>query len=190
MSRSPTETKSRILLSARNLFSNHGFTATSLDDILDATGITKGAFYHYFRSKDHLCQHVLESVIAEYQELLETVDRHRPPAEQLKQWLTIVMEKNQSGRWVNCRLITRLSVQIQQLGPELQDRLMNFWRWYEGLYENWLAQCGQSDEQAKLSADILLSVLFGSIWLEKNLGGSFSCPAIIDHQLQLILNRG
>jgi AcrR family transcriptional regulator len=189
MSRGPTETKSRILLSARSLFSNHGFTATSLDDILDATGITKGAFYHYFRSKDHLCQSVLESVIAEYQSLLETIDKHRPPAEQLKQWLTMLAEKNQSGQWVHCRLITRLSVQIQQLGPELQERLTQFWRWYEGLYVNWLTQCGQSKEQAKLSADILLSALFGVIWLEKNLGTGLSFSEVINHQLRLVLNR-
>jgi AcrR family transcriptional regulator len=187
MSRGPTETKSQILLSARSLFSSHGFTATSLDDILDATGITKGAFYHYFHSKEDLCQQVLQNVVTEYQELVETIDKHRPAAEQLKQWIAILIGKNKSGQWGNCRLITRLSVQIQQLGPELQSRLMDFWRWYEGLYENWLTGCGFSAEQAKLSAQTLLSTIFGAIWLEKSSPGSLSSMDIVENQLRLIL---
>jgi len=187
MSRGPTETKSRILLSARSLFSSYGFTATSLDDILNAAGITKGAFYHYFHSKEHLCQQVLQDVVAEYQKLVETVDKRRPAAEQLKQWLAILMEKNQSGRWPNCRLITRLSVQMQQLGSELQNRLIDFWRWYEGVYESWLAQCGLNAEQAKLSARTLVGTIFGAIWLEKSLPSEYSAIDVIEHQLRLIL---
>jgi AcrR family transcriptional regulator len=190
MSRVPTETKSRILLSARSLFSNYGFTATSLDDILDATGITKGAFYHYFRSKDHLCQQILQDVIAEYQSLFETVDKQRPASEQLQQWLMMLMEKNLSGRWLNCRLITRLSVQMQQIGPQLQNQLIDFWRWYEGIFENWLAQCNLSSQQAKLSAQALVSVIFGTISLEKSFPGQYSIADIIQHQLQLILHNG
>lgn len=187
MSRGPTETKSRILLSARSLLSNYGFTATSLDDILDATGITKGAFYHYFRSKEHLCQQVLQDVVAEYRTLFETVNKELAPAEQLQQWLEMLMEKNQSGRWLNCRFITRLSVQMQQIGPQLQDQLIDFWRWYEGIYETWLSQCNMDTQQAKLSARSLIGVLFGTIWLEKSLSGEYSLADMVQHQLQLIL---
>lgn len=188
MSRGPTETKSRILLSARNLFSNYGFTATSLDDILDATGITKGAFYHYFNSKEHLCQQIVQEVIAEYQELYETVDKQQPAIQQLQQWLTMLMERNQSGRWLNCRFITSLSVQMQQIGSPLQDQLADFWQWYEGIYENWLTQCNLSNPQAKLSARTIVSVIFGTLWLEKSYTGPYSMTDIVQHQLQLILH--
>jgi AcrR family transcriptional regulator len=188
MSRSPTETKSRILLSARSLFSNYGFTATSLDDILDATGITKGAFYHYFHSKNDLCQQVIQEVIAEYLALFETIDKQRPAPEQLQQWLVTLMEKNLSGRWLNCRLITRLSVQTQHIEPSLQNQLVDFWRWYEGIYENWLLQCSLSSQEAKLSARALVSTIFGIIWLEKSFPGQYSIADIVQHQIQLILH--
>jgi AcrR family transcriptional regulator len=187
MSRHPTETKTRILHSARGLFSNHGFTATSLDDILGATGITKGAFYHYFRSKDHLCEVMLEEVVAEYKTLLMTIDKQAPAIEQLKQWLSILMEKNTSGQWVNCRLISRLSVQIQQLGPDLQTRLTDFWRWYEGLYINWFTQSGLNSAQAALSARTLIGVIFGTIWLDKCAPSTLSMPDVVDYLLGLVL---
>lgn len=189
MSRGPTETKSQILLSARSLFSNFGFTATSLDDILDATGITKGAFYHYFNSKEDLCQQVMQDVIAEYQALYETVDKQSPAAQQLQQWLIMLMERNVSGRWLNCRFMTQLSVQTQQIGPQLQNQLIDFWQWYEGVFENWLTQCRLSSQQAKLSAHALVSVLFGTLWLEKSYPGPYSITDIVQHQLQLILHR-
>ena len=48
MARKATNTKSRILQVARTLYSTHGCDNTTLDDIITATGITKGAFYHYF----------------------------------------------------------------------------------------------------------------------------------------------
>jgi AcrR family transcriptional regulator len=188
MSRVPTETKTRILLSARSLFSNYGFTATSLEDILDATGITKGAFYHYFDSKEHLCQQIMQDVVAEYQELYETIDTQPPAIQQLQEWLTLLMERNQSGRWLNCRFVTRLSVQIQQIGPALQNQITDFWRWYEGIYQTWLAQCGLSDQEAKLSARTLVSVILGTIWLEKSYTDPYSITDIVQHQLQLILH--
>jgi AcrR family transcriptional regulator len=189
MPRNPTETKFNILHSARSLFSNYGFTAASLDDILGASGVTKGGFYHYFRGKDHLCEILLDEIIEEYKTLEKTVDVSQPAEAQLKQWLALLIEKNSSGQWVNCRFITRLSVQIQQLGPELQNRLLHFWQWYEGLYEHWLAGCGLPAEEAKLSARTLMSAMFGVLWLDKCAPTPLSPADIISNQLRLILDR-
>jgi AcrR family transcriptional regulator len=48
------ETRSRILGSAIKLFSARGFNAASVDDICKDAGISKGAFYHHFESKQAL----------------------------------------------------------------------------------------------------------------------------------------
>src|SRR3970040_3150234 len=48
------ETRSRILESAVKLFSNRGYNAASVDDICKDAGISKGAFYHHFKSKQAL----------------------------------------------------------------------------------------------------------------------------------------
>lgn len=45
------ETRERILAAGEQLVLAQGFTATSVGDILKATGLTKGAFFHHFRSK-------------------------------------------------------------------------------------------------------------------------------------------
>jgi TetR/AcrR family transcriptional regulator, transcriptional repressor for nem operon len=49
-----TETKKKIVDSARRLFNRHGFEQVSLDDIMLGAGLTRGGFYSYFRSKSDL----------------------------------------------------------------------------------------------------------------------------------------
>ncbi|MFT4189028.1 MAG: TetR/AcrR family transcriptional regulator [Aeromicrobium sp.] len=44
-------TKKALVQSARRLFADHGYAGTSLDEIVAASRVTKGAFYHHFRSK-------------------------------------------------------------------------------------------------------------------------------------------
>jgi TetR/AcrR family transcriptional repressor of nem operon len=49
-----TETRSRILDSARRLFNRNGLTAISIDDVMAGAGLTRGGFYSYFNSKEEL----------------------------------------------------------------------------------------------------------------------------------------
>ena len=48
------ETRARIMDSAIKLFSNRGYNKASVDDICEEAGISKGAFYHHFESKQAL----------------------------------------------------------------------------------------------------------------------------------------
>ncbi|MDP1545077.1 MAG: TetR/AcrR family transcriptional regulator [Anaerolineales bacterium] len=48
------ETRAKILESAIKLFSARGYNAASVDDICRDAGISKGAFYHHFESKQAL----------------------------------------------------------------------------------------------------------------------------------------
>lgn len=48
------ETRTRITEAAIKLFSTRGFNTASVDDICEEAGISKGAFYHHFESKQAL----------------------------------------------------------------------------------------------------------------------------------------
>lgn len=56
----PTDTRSRLIETAGDLFYRQGFQAVGLDQVLDRVGITKTAFYKHFESKDDLIVAVLE----------------------------------------------------------------------------------------------------------------------------------
>ncbi|RSX54089.1 AcrR family transcriptional regulator [Bifidobacterium goeldii] len=48
----PKETERRILDSARRLFTEKGYEKTSIQDILNDLGLSKGGLYHHFKSKE------------------------------------------------------------------------------------------------------------------------------------------
>ena len=49
-----------LLSKATELFRMKGFQATSIDDICASAKVTKGAFFHYFKSKEELAKACLE----------------------------------------------------------------------------------------------------------------------------------
>ncbi len=55
------ETRNTILEAALGLFSQHGYDATSVDQICQGAGISKGAFYHHFSSKQDLFLALMET---------------------------------------------------------------------------------------------------------------------------------
>ena len=53
-------TTAQLLDAARGLFAADGYNATSLEDVVAAAGVTKGALYHHFSSKRDLFRGVFE----------------------------------------------------------------------------------------------------------------------------------
>lgn len=64
------KTRTRILRSAVRLFVARGYQGTTIDQVMDACGLTRGAFYAHFRSKAHL-----------YEEAMRMAPEHRSPAD-------------------------------------------------------------------------------------------------------------
>ena len=56
------QTRQRIIEEAANLFVRKGFHGTSIADLAQAVGLTKGALYHHFESKDALFHAVVKMV--------------------------------------------------------------------------------------------------------------------------------
>ncbi len=55
-------TRSKLISTGRTLFAEKGFAATSTEDILSASAVSRGAMYHHFSSKTELFQAVFEAV--------------------------------------------------------------------------------------------------------------------------------
>lgn len=62
--RDPEKTRERILDAAQALILDHGFGATTVEAVVGRAGITKGAFFHHFRSKADLARALIERFAA------------------------------------------------------------------------------------------------------------------------------
>lgn len=65
-------TRQELLDSGRALFSDVGYAAARTEEIVARTGLTRGALYHHFGSKEGLFRAVLEQV---HLEVAEEIDR-------------------------------------------------------------------------------------------------------------------
>lgn len=54
------DSREHILRTAFSLFTSKGYKAVTMQDLENSTKLTKGAFYHYFKSKEDLFQAVIE----------------------------------------------------------------------------------------------------------------------------------
>ena len=67
------ETRAALLSTARRVFSEHGYAATSMDDLTAQAGLTRGALYHHFGDKQGLLAAVVEQIDAETDVRLQAI---------------------------------------------------------------------------------------------------------------------
>ncbi|MGG5314614.1 TetR/AcrR family transcriptional regulator [Enterococcus sp. AZ072] len=94
-------TINEILSHAANLFLEKGFSNTSMNDIATAAGISKGAIYHHFKSKEEIVEAVTTQQEVTIREIME---RWLLEAETLngKEKLQFILEKNIDSQEVHC----------------------------------------------------------------------------------------
>jgi AcrR family transcriptional regulator len=82
------ETRERLLESATALFAGQGITGTSVEEIAEAAGYTRGAFYSNFRDKDELVLALIDRHIEHNVELFTTLAERDATGASLLQHLT------------------------------------------------------------------------------------------------------
>lgn len=81
-----TAKRKEILLAAQRLLMTKGYMQMTIQDVLDSLHISKGAFYHYFRSKSSLLEALVEHMQEEAKQILEPIiqDPALPALEKLQ----------------------------------------------------------------------------------------------------------
>ncbi|WP_296721965.1 TetR/AcrR family transcriptional regulator [Erythrobacter sp.] len=90
-------TRARLLEAFRRSILSRGLEATTTQRVLDETGLSKGALYHHFQSKDEIIEalYTRESKVA-IERAFDQRAEGKPPLEQLKNgcmaWLDVVKD--------------------------------------------------------------------------------------------------
>ena len=72
--KSSRNTKGKIVNAAWKLFYEQGYDDTTIEEIIDESGTSKGSFYHYFEGKDALLSSLSYLFDEKYDELKEQLD--------------------------------------------------------------------------------------------------------------------
>jgi AcrR family transcriptional regulator len=65
--------REKILQAARSCFARQGFAGTSVKDIQEACGFSRGNLYHYFKTKEEIVQIITEQNLGRFYERIETI---------------------------------------------------------------------------------------------------------------------
>lgn len=85
-------TKERILTEATRLVHRKGFEATSISNLMEATGLKKGCLYFHFSGKEELSFAILEKAKAEFLASFDSSLTGKAPADRLDYFLKDALE--------------------------------------------------------------------------------------------------
>lgn len=76
------ETQEKIINAATRLFGDKGYSSTSIKDICEEAGISKGGLFYYFDSKEAIL-YVIHDIFIDYEirEALKIIDQEKSPRE-------------------------------------------------------------------------------------------------------------
>jgi TetR/AcrR family transcriptional repressor of nem operon len=130
------QTREHILQAADQLFYERGFENTSFANIADAVGISRGNFYHHFKSKDEILEAVIALRTERTQAMLDQWEAEGgTPEERIKCFIRILIANRTKIMRHGCPVGT-LSGELAKLDHALQPQANSLFT----LFRDWLAR--------------------------------------------------
>ncbi len=116
---STTDTRSKILSTARNLFYQNGFQAVGIDTIIKESGIAKMTLYNHFHSKSELIVAYLNSANEEFWDwFLKSTSRSSDPSKKIILFFESLEKLSQSPKCLGCPFLLASSEFPDRNSPE------------------------------------------------------------------------
>ncbi len=188
-------TREKILDAAQELILERGYVGMTVEHVLDRVGITKGAFFHHFKTKDDLAKALLRRFADKdariYSETRERAEKlSDDPLQQMLIFIRLFEEMFESLRepYPGC-LFASYIYELQQFDDETRGLIEeSFRKWRELLKEKFEAIARKYPPRAKIEAaslaDAFTVVLEGAFIT----GKAMNEPAVISDQLRHFRN--
>jgi TetR/AcrR family transcriptional repressor of nem operon len=188
-------TRERILDAAQNLILDRGYVGMTVDHVLEEVGITKGAFFHHFKTKDDLAKALLRrfaekdaQIYAETRERAEKLSDD--PLEQVLIFVRLFEEmfEGLTEPYPGC-LFASYVYELQQFDEETRTLIRDsFRKWRELLKEKFEVIARKYPPRVEVDAaslaDVFTVVLEGAFISSKALDE----PQVIGEQLRHFRN--
>ena len=110
----------QMLDQAMQVFWQRGYEATSLQDLLAATGLSKSSLYQTYPSKRALFEAALRQYCSQRRrELRERLQAAASPREFLRAWLLCALEEERAGEPPRGCMLANVASEFSQADPEI-----------------------------------------------------------------------
>jgi len=149
--------RQRIVDAADHLFYSRGYNQTSFSDISDETGIPRGNFYYYFKTKEDILAAVVDARLAEFKDMLKSCEQSTPePLQRLHTLAQFPLQHEAQVLQYGCPIGSLSSELVKEQDTEIsQARLTAVF----DLLKSWIAaqlnNLGQETRSDDIAKDML-----------------------------------
>jgi TetR/AcrR family transcriptional repressor of nem operon len=165
-------TQKKIIATAERLILRRGYDGTSLNDVVSAAGVSKGAFFHYFPSKQAVSRNVLEKYAKE--QIFAPLEKNMSRAPSVKQglldWLQETYNAYAQWKFSGGCLLGNFALELSDKDEEMREQLKAiFLQWENQLagYLKPLASEGKMKMEPRQFARLLISAYQGATMTAK-----------------------
>lgn len=128
-------TRDRLIQAAMDVFAARGYHGVTVDDIAAASGTSKGAFYHYFPSKQAIFLSLLDRLVDMVERGVEqAIEQEEGALAKVEAALRVVLEVASARR----DLARILLIEAAALGPEFEQGRLGIHRRFAALIQRHL----------------------------------------------------
>ena len=144
-----SKTKDHIIDVASRLMHLRGYNYTSVNDVLKESGVGKGNFYYYFRSKEELGYAIIESNLRRFSDhvLERAFGNHKDALTQVDDFLDMILELQ---RQRNCAG----GCPMGSMAMEMSDIHEGFRKKFQEVFEGWRRQVAGALQRAKAAGQL------------------------------------
>lgn len=167
-------TRDKILDGAQQLMLDKGFAATSLSEICEAAGVTKGSFFYYFDTKETLGR----AVLLHYWQPIKNIHEQgvfldiNDPLERLLRYCDFIVDLLERPKTPKSCLFGNFSQELSTTHPEIVAVCQEAFTWWAEMLERDLIEAKKKyapakDFDPKSVAQHFMTVYEGSLILFK-----------------------
>jgi len=170
--------KEKLIQNAIEQISSRSYTSVGVQELCNLSGVTKGGFYHHFKSKEELTLAAIDSIWGSYKKTIlgpvfnsdiPTLEKFNLLIETV--YIHYVSQKEAQGHMCGCRL-GNLAIELSTQNERIREKL-------EEIFQNWVDYFEQALNEAvttgelpintdtKKSAQSILAFLQGLVLIGK-----------------------
>ena len=158
----PSSAKGRLMAEAAKLFSEKGYSSTTVREIATEVGILSGSIFHHFKNKEDILFAIMNDIVQAMDEaLLQTLNDANTIEEKIKALIHCELEFIH-GKTSNAATV--LLYEWKQLNKEYQQQVLKGRSYYFNLWQQTLTEA-QEKQLTDIEPEYLRQLIHGAmVW--------------------------
>ncbi|AJE03652.1 TetR/AcrR family transcriptional regulator [Geobacter pickeringii] len=149
-------TRAKILEAARELFNVKGFTATSINDLVAATGMQKGSIYFHFPGKEAIACEVLKDASDQFMAFLGRALGGDNPGASIDNFFRCALDKHLATGFVGGCIFGNTALEMGDSDPEFAGMI-------DQVFDEWISRVASVVTEAQKRGQIRTDIRYDAL---------------------------